>query len=108
MYSVTVANYPHWIDFDAAEETMIKGFKYLPRQDGGNNGNIKAYRLQVSNDGKNWSDPICEGEFENNAKQQVVVFKEPVKARYVRFTGLSSQNGQDFGSGAEFELIKQK
>ncbi|MBR2637428.1 MAG: discoidin domain-containing protein [Bacteroidaceae bacterium] len=108
MYSVTVANYPHWIDFDAAEETMIKGFKYLPRQDGGNNGNIKAYRLQVSNDGKNWSDPICEGEFENNAKQQVVVFKEPVKARYVRFTGLSSQNGQDFGSGAEFELVKQK
>ncbi|MBR5335412.1 MAG: discoidin domain-containing protein [Bacteroidaceae bacterium] len=106
MYSVTVASYPHWIDFDAAEETMIKGFKYLPRQDGGDNGNIKAYKIQVSNDGKNWSEPVCEGEFERNSKQQVVIFKEPVKARYVRFTGLNSQNGQDFGSGAEFELIK--
>ena len=105
MYSVTVASYPHWIDFDAAEETMIKGFKYLPRQDG-DNGNIKAYRIQISNDGKNWSEPVCEGEFEPGSKQSVVIFKEPVKARYVRFTGLNSQNGQDFGSGAEFELIK--
>jgi beta-galactosidase len=35
------------------------------------------------------------------------MFAAPVKARYVRFTGLSSQNGQDFGSGAEFELIKE-
>ena len=108
MYSVTVASYPHWVDFDAFEETLIKGFKYLPRQDGGNNGNIKAYKIEISNDGKNWSKPVCEGEFESNSKQQVVIFKEPVKARYVRFTGLNSQNGQDFGSGAEFELIKQK
>lgn len=106
MYSVTVAGYPHYIDFDAADETMIKGFKYLPRQDGGNNGNIKDYRIQVSNDGKTWSDPVAEGTFENNSKIQVVNFSKPVKARYVRFTGLNSQNGQDFGSGAEFELIK--
>lgn len=106
MYSVTVANYPHWIDFDAAEETMIKGFKYLPRQSGGDNGNIKSYKVQTSNDGKNWSNAICEGEFENNGKWQVVIFKEPVKTRYIRFTALSSHNGQDFAAGAEFELIK--
>lgn len=106
MYSVTVANYPHWIDFDVAEETMIKGFKYLPRQSGGDNGNIKAYKIQISNDGKNWSEAICEGEFANDGKWQVVTFKEPVKTRYVRFTALSSHNGQDFASGAEFELIK--
>ena len=107
MYSVTVAIYPHYIDFDANEEVMIKGFKYLPRQDGGTNGNIKAYKLQVSNDAKSWSDPVAQGEFPYNAKQQTVIFSVPVKARYVRFTALSSQNGQDFASGAEFELIKE-
>lgn len=108
MYSVTVANYPHWIDFDAAEETTIKGFKYLPRQSGGDNGNIKAYKIQISDDAKTWSEPICEGEFANDGKWQVVIFKEPVKTRYVRFTALSSHNGQDFASGAEFELIKMQ
>jgi beta-galactosidase len=107
MYSVTVAIYPHYIDFDANEEVMIKGFKYMPRQDGGNNGNIKDYSIQISNDREEWSEPIAKGRFENNSKQQVVIFDKPVKARYIRFNGLSSQNGQDFGSGAEFELIKE-
>ena len=107
MYSVTVAIYPHWIDFDANEEVTIKGFKYTPRQDGGNNGNIKAYKLQVSADGKEWSEPVAEGEFAYSADKQTVLFAKPVKARFVRFTALSSHNGQDFASGAEFELIKE-
>ena len=107
MYSVTVANYPHWIDFDANEEVTIKGFKYMPRQDGGNNGNVKGYKIQISADGKNWSEPIVEGEFPYSADKQTVLFKAPVKARFVRFTATSSQNGQDFASGAEFELIKE-
>ena len=50
MYSVTVANYPHWVEFDANDEVSIKGFKYMPRQDGPN-GNIKGYKLEVSVDG---------------------------------------------------------
>ena len=107
MYSVTVASYPHWIDFDANEEVTIKGFKYMPRQDGGNNGNVKGYKLQVSADGKNWSDPVAEGELPYSFEKQTVLFNAPVKARFVRFTATSSQNGQDFGSGAEFELIKE-
>ncbi|MBQ8336536.1 MAG: discoidin domain-containing protein [Bacteroidaceae bacterium] len=106
MYSVTVANYPHWIDFDANEEVMIKGFKYMPRQNG-DNGNIKDYQLQVSSDGKAWSEPVAKGKFPYSSDKQTVLFEKPVKARFVRFTALSSQNGQDFASGAEFELIKE-
>lgn len=34
MYSVTVAKYPHWVDLDAGEVKEIKGFTYLPRQNG--------------------------------------------------------------------------
>ncbi len=107
MYSVTVAIYPHYIDFDAADETMIKGFKYMPRQDGSDNGNIKDYTIQVSNDGKTWGEPVAKGRFDASSKVKEVILDKPVKARYVRFTGLNSHNGQDFGSGAEFELIRQ-
>ena len=106
MYSVTVANYPHWIVFDANEEVTIKGFKYMPRQSG-NNGNVKGYKIEVSLDGENWGDAVAQGEFPYNAEKQTVIFAAPVKARYVRFTAISSQNGQDFASGAEFELIKE-
>lgn len=103
MYSVTVAQYPHWVDFDANGIKTIKGFTYTPRQ-GGANGNIKGYKLQVSLDGKNWSEAVAEGNFENNGKPKAVTLAKPVKGRFIRFTALSSQNGQDFASGAEFSV----
>lgn len=106
MYSVTVAQYPHWIDLDAGNIKTIKGFVYLPRQDN-RNGNIKNYRIQVSDDGKKWNEPIAEGAFENNQKEKRVVFEKPVKARYVRFTALSSQDGQDFATGAELTILAE-
>ena len=105
MYSITVPKYPHWIDFDCNEVKTLKGFTYLPRQDGSPNGNIKGYKVQVSQDGKTWGETVCEGEFENNAKEKKVLFQKPIKARYLRFTALSSQNGADFASGAEFSVI---
>lgn len=105
MYSITVPKYPHWIDFDCNEQKTLKGFTYLPRQDGSLNGNIKGYKVQVSQDGKTWSEAVSEGEFENNAKEKKVLFPKPIKARYLRFTALSSQNGADFASGAEFGIL---
>ncbi|MBE8723277.1 glycoside hydrolase family 2 TIM barrel-domain containing protein [Sphingobacterium pedocola] len=106
MYSVTVAQYPHWVDFDAGDVKTIKGFTYTPRQDGPN-GNIKEYKLQVSTDGKNWSDSIIEGKFENNFKPKSVTLRKPIKGRFIRFTALSSQSGQDFASGAEFAVMAE-
>ena len=106
MYSITVPKYPHWVDFDCGEAKTIKGFTYLPRQDS-RNGHIKGYKVQLSMDGKNWGDTVCQGEFENNAKEKKVTFDKPQKARYLRFTALSSQDGQDFASGAEFTVLAE-
>ena len=104
MYSVTVAKYPHWVDLDAGEVKEIKGFTYLPRQNGGN-GNIKDYSIQVSMDGKEWGEPVNKGIFARDSKEKRVLFDKPVKARYIRFTALSEQNGQDFASGAEITIL---
>ena len=107
MYSITVPKYPHWIDFDCAEAKTIKGFTYLPRQDGNPNGNIKGYKVEVSLDGKKWSEPVCQGEFANDAKEKKVLFATPAKARFIRFTAVNSHNGQDFASGAEFTVLAE-
>ena len=106
MYSITLAKYPHWIDFDAAEEKLMKGFTMQPRQSGGN-GRVKDYEIYVSNDGKQWGEPICKGTFSNDGNLKRVMFAKPVKARYIRFRALNEQNGQDFASGAEFSLIAE-
>ena len=106
MYSVTVANHPHWVDFDCGGVKTIKGFTYLPRQDS-NNGNIKKYSIQVSNDGKTWGKAVAEGVFENNRKEKTILLTTPVKARFVRLTALSEQSGQDFATGAEFKVLEK-
>lgn len=106
-YGVTVTKYPHTIDFDCGEQKNIQGFTYLPRQDGSTNGNIKGYRVQLSQDAQTWSEPVAEGNFDNNTNNHRVRFNKPQRARYLRFTALSSQNGQDFASGAEFTVLAE-
>lgn len=106
MYSVTMANYPHWVDFDCYETKTLTGFSYTPRQDSPN-GNIKDYEIYVSQDGKNWGEPILKQSFANNTNTKKVMFEKPVKARYLRFKALSSQDKQDFASGAEFTIMAE-
>lgn len=107
MYSITLAKYPHWVDFDAGKQKVIKGFTYLARQDGSLNGCIKDYEIYVSNDNKNWGEPVAKGSFEKTAKLQKVMFGKPVKARYVRLRALNEQSVQDYASGAEFTLVTE-
>lgn len=104
MYSVTVANYPHWVDFDMNSVKEVKGFTWLPRP-GGGNGDVKDYTIHVSLDGKNWGNPIHSGTFDKSSRMKKIDFATPTKARYIRFTALSEQNGQDHASGAEFSVI---
>ena len=35
------------------------------------------------------------------------MFEKPVKARYIRFTALSEQRGQDYASGAELTILAE-
>ena len=106
MYSVTVTKYPHWVDFDAGTVKNMKGFVYLPRQDS-RNGNIKNFEIRISLDGKNWSEPVSNGSFENDQKEKRINLPKPVRARFIRFTALSSQDGQDFATGAEFTVLTE-
>ncbi|MFJ1429434.1 glycoside hydrolase family 2 TIM barrel-domain containing protein [Capnocytophaga canimorsus] len=105
MYSVTVAKHPHWVDFDMGEMRNIKGFTYQPRTSGWN-GMVKDYSIWVSNDAKNWIE-IKEGTFPRSTNVQRVMFDKVQKARYIRFTALSEQFGQDFASGAEFSVLEE-
>ena len=106
-YSVTVAKHPHWVDFDLSKEVSFKGISYLPRTDEAGNGDVKDFSISISDDAKTWKE-VHKGSFSyNRGTVQQVLFKAPVKARYVRFTALSEQYGQDFASGAEFGLIAE-
>lgn len=106
MYSVTLAKFPHWVDFDAASVKNMKGFTYTPRMDS-YNGYVKDYEIYVSMDGKEWGEPVMKGSFERTGETHKVMFDKPVKARYIRFRALSEQRGNDYASGSEFGLLAE-
>jgi alpha-L-fucosidase len=77
---------PQDIAIDLGEEKNLKGFTYLPRQDGTPHGMVDRYEFLVSTDGKQWRQ-VAAGEFGNlraNPVEQSVSFP-PVKAKYIKF-----------------------
>ncbi|MBQ7635382.1 MAG: DUF4981 domain-containing protein [Bacteroidaceae bacterium] len=104
-YGVTLAKYPHTVDFDANTAVTMKGIAYTARQDGPN-GRVKDFTISVSTDGVNWQE-VYRGQFSDTTGQQRAMFQSPVRARYVRFTALSELRGQEFASGADFRLIAE-
>ena len=104
-YGVTVAQYPHWVDFDAGEKKRITGVIYTPRTDG-TTGNVAEYEIYISSDPKQWGTPVAKGRFEGT-KPRKLTFDTPIEGRYVRFMALSAQDGRDYASGAEFTLLSE-
>lgn len=107
MYSITMAKFPHWVDFDAGKVRTIKGFCYAARQDDDTYGCIKDYEIYVSNDKENWGTPVAKGSFKNTIDLQRVLFEKPVRTRYIRLRALNEQHGEDYASGSEFSIISE-
>jgi alpha-L-fucosidase len=77
---------PQEIAIDLGAAINLKGFTYLPRQDGNAEGMVDSYQFFVSMDGKGWR-RVAEGEFSNvsaNPVEQTVSFPA-IKARFVKF-----------------------
>ena len=102
-YGVTLAKFPHWVDFDAAATQTIKGFVYTPRKDSPN-GYVKDYEIYVSDDAQNWK-KVHAASFKREGQPHKVLFAQPVRARYIRFYALNEQGGAEYASGAEFGII---
>ena len=79
---------------DMQQSNTISGFSYLPRQDGATRGMTSRYRVELSQDGRNWG-VAAEGEFGNlraNPVEQFITFP-PRKARYFRFFSTAALDG---------------
>jgi hypothetical protein len=95
---------PHEIVLELVPPSTIKGFTYLPRQDGNDNGTIKDYEFYVSDDGKEFGQPVKKGAFEAGSEKKTVTF-DPVKCRFVKLKALSEINGAAWTSAAEITVI---
>jgi len=95
---------PHEIQIDLGQTTMLEGFRYLPRQDGGINGTVAQYEFYVSTDGSNWGTAVAAGSFSADTHEKEVLFNQH-NARYVKFRAIKEVNGNPWTSVAELKIL---
>ena len=102
-YGTTVGSFPHAVSVELPAETNLKGLRVYGRPSGVN-GRIKRCRVETSTDGTTWT-VKAETTLQNKSEAQDIVFSEPAKAKYYRFTALDNHYGNDFASLAEIEPL---
>ncbi|HLR31375.1 MAG TPA: alpha-L-fucosidase, partial [Fodinibius sp.] len=58
-------SHPHHITIDLGRQLKLKGFTYLPRQDGNISGTVANYRVYISSDTTGWGPAAASGSFSN-------------------------------------------
>lgn len=101
-YSPSTDVYPHVVVVTFNKIYSLKEFSYLPRQDGGSNGNIKTYTLEVSRDSAIWNTVLDES-FQSDNSGKSVSFS-PAVGKYVRITATSEINGNEWANACEFDF----
>jgi F5/8 type C domain len=95
---------PHEIIIELVPPSVIQGFTYMPRQDEPDHGTIKDYEFYVSNDGKNFGQPVNQGTFGPGKEAEMETFA-PVKCRFIKLEAISEINGLPWTSAAEIGVI---
>jgi Concanavalin A-like lectin/glucanases superfamily/F5/8 type C domain len=97
--------HPHEIIIELSRSCLISGFTYLPRQDEMENGSIKDYEFYISEDGKDFGQPVTKGTFENSKEKKTATFA-PKQCRFVKLKAVSEVNGEAWASAAEIGIIE--
>jgi len=96
--------HPHEIIIKLNEPTTLKGFTYLPRQDDSENGTIKDYEFYLSDDGKDFGQPVKKGTLDSGKEKKTVTF-DAKKCQFIKLRALSEVNDGAWTSAAEIDVI---
>ena len=95
---------PHTIVIDMATNYNVTAITYLARQDGSQNGMVKAYEIYLSTDGQTWGSAAVTGTFQNTTALQTAKLSHTTTARYLKFVAKSEINGGAWSSAAEIGI----
>ncbi|MEK4295513.1 glycosyl hydrolase family 95 catalytic domain-containing protein [Paenibacillus sp. FSL R5-0914] len=99
-----MADLPQSITLDLGNTRIISKLKYLPRQNGEQNGNITSYVLSTSLDGTTFKQ-FTSGSWDDDSTEKIAEFA-PVASRYLRLTAIEGHGG--LASAAEINIMKNE
>lgn len=95
---------PHTLIIDMVKSYKVTAFTYLTRQDGNQNGMVKAYEVYLSEDNQTWGSAVVSSEFKNTTALQVAQLNTPKTGRYLKFVAKSEINNNAWTSAAEIGI----
>jgi hypothetical protein len=98
--------HPHEIIIELAPPSRIKGITYLPRQDIEVNGTIRDYELYLSDDGKEFGQPVAKGALAGNQEKKTISF-DVKQAKFIKLKALSEINDNPWTTAAEIEVVAE-
>ncbi|MCP4846558.1 MAG: DUF1588 domain-containing protein, partial [Verrucomicrobiaceae bacterium] len=107
-FKPTLAKPPHYVILENPEGKEIEGLNYATWSGGNGNGQVKAFAIHLSEDGKSWSEPTITGELEIRlASEQPILFPKPTTRRFIRFlvTDAHSLDGRSLASIGKLDVI---
>lgn len=96
--------FPHQVVIGFPQPVRLSGVVCLPRRQMFWGGGIKAYEIQLSDDGAAWRKAAA-GDFEHSASAKTVRFAQSETARFLKFIALSDFDGKPFASLAELTVV---
>ncbi len=97
--------HPYELTITFPRPTSMSGIICMARQNQRQHlGDIRAYVLEVSDDGRQWRN-VCAGELESTFEPQRIGFDETVKARYLRLRALSGFGPDETCALAELAIL---
>lgn len=97
------ASKTHYLVIEFGAERSLAGCNYVPRQDS-ENGRVGKFEIYLSNDGKNWGEPIAKGTFANSPELQKVDFGNIYQARFVKFVSVAEVNNRKWAAIADLNF----
>ena len=85
-FKPTLAKPPHFVVLENPKGNSIDGLSYATWSGGNGNGQVEAYEIYFSDDGKSWGDPVMGGKLEIRlANEQPIMFPKPSVRRFIKF-----------------------
>jgi hypothetical protein len=107
-FSPALAPPPHFVIFQHPGEVEVEGLRYTTWTGGNGNGQIKAYKVYLSEDGENWGDPVVTGELVTMvAAEQFITFPKPTRSPWIKFliTDSYSIDGRSLASIGQLDVL---
>ena len=99
---------PHYVVLQVPAGTRVSGLSYTAWTGGNGNGHIKEFAISVSDDGKNWGDPILSGGLKTSTSgRQDITFPAPSVKPFIKFevTVSHSPKGRFLAAIGELDVL---